>query len=81
MVGLILCVFSASKYTWDSRYGEEEDVTAADAFERNRGWFAEGHATQKDATITTGCFTMKLSRGDGLNLKGSELTPLRRDFL
>lgn len=41
MVGLILCVFSAIKYTRDSRYGEEEDVVVPEAFERNRAWFAD----------------------------------------
>lgn len=44
IAGLILCVVSASKYTGDSRYGEEEDVVVPELFERNRGWFAASGA-------------------------------------
>jgi hypothetical protein len=41
MAGLILCIVSASKYTRDSRYGEEDTVVVPEAFERNRRWFAQ----------------------------------------
>jgi hypothetical protein len=53
MVGLILCVISTSKYTRNSRYGEEENVIVPEAFERNRGWFAESepNGERKEAAV------------------------------
>jgi hypothetical protein len=52
MLGLILCVFSAIKYTRDSRYGEEEDVVVPEAFERNRAWFADSEPTGESEKAT-----------------------------
>jgi phage shock protein PspC (stress-responsive transcriptional regulator) len=52
VVGLILCVFSAIKYTRDSRYGEEEDVIVPEAFERTRAWSADSEPASESEQAT-----------------------------
>ena len=60
MAGLILCAVAAVMYTKESRYGEEDNVILPEAFERNRGSFANTQqgTDSKEATVKIEAFSI-----------------------